>query len=160
MYLSDATLWWNQHHQHAFQMFQTNLNLNFKLTTIVHYGIHLENWTAQSTTQQNEPILYKSRSKSWYKPFEILQGYFNTCISHIWHISKKILIFLLASRRTSNQLPNIATTVSPTNGKTLHNSRSIPMRKGSRSRDLRMSSPNWLHSWVLLSLRNHSRIRL
>ena len=84
-------------------------------------GYIWKNWTAQSTTQQNEPILYNSRSKSRYKPFEILQPYFNTCISHI---SKKILIFLLASRRTSNQLPNIATTVSPTNGKTLHNSRS------------------------------------
>ena len=107
--------------QHAFQTFQTNLNLNLKLTTVVHYGIHLENWTAQSTTQQNEPILYKSRSKSRYKHFEILQAYFNTCISHI---SKKILTFLIASRRTSNQLPNIATTVSPTNGKTRHNSRS------------------------------------
>ena len=74
-----------------------------------------------STAPQNKQILNKSRSKSRSKHFEILQPYFNTCISHI---SKKILIFLLASRRTSNQLPNIATTVSPTNGKTPHNSRS------------------------------------
>ena len=36
--------------------------------------------------------------------------------------------------------------------------RAVLMRKGSRSRDLRMSSPNWLHSWVLLRLRNHRRV--
>ena len=50
-----------------------------------------------STAPQNKQILNKSRSKSRSKHFEILQPYFNTCISHI---SKKILIFLLASRRT------------------------------------------------------------
>ena len=75
----------------------------FNLTTVVHCAIYLENWTAPvqplppPPPLPNKQILYKSRSESRYKHFEILQPYFNTCISHI---SKKILTFLVASRRT------------------------------------------------------------
>ena len=89
---------------------------------------------------------------------EILEPYFNTSISHIL---SKILTFLLAPSRTKNQPPNIAATVSPTNRKIRHDSRSTYITqffvwKGSGSRDFMMSLPSWLHSKVLFRL-SHNR---
>ena len=46
------------------------------ITTLVYYGMYLENWTKQRIS--------KSQSKSQFKHSEILEQYFKISISHIW----------------------------------------------------------------------------
>ena len=83
-----------------------------------------------------------------------ISKYYKDTSIHVYHIyQRKFQSFCLLQ----TSFPILQRQCHPRMGKH-YTIRAVLMRKGSRSRDLMMSSPNWLHSWVLLRLRNHRRV--